>query len=142
MTPPAAVVDTNVVVSGVLTSRPESPTVRILDGMLAGRFPFLLSVELIVEYRAVLLRPRIRARHKLKEPEIDEIVVELIANGQWRDIGPSPGTGPDRSDEHLWALLAKEPGSLLVTGDQQLIERPPQQVRVLSPRAFLELLDA
>jgi hypothetical protein len=42
-----AVIDTNVVVSGVLTENPASPTVRILDGMLAGRFRFLLSVDLV-----------------------------------------------------------------------------------------------
>jgi len=55
-----AVIDTNVVVSGLLTSLAASPTVRILDGMLVGAFRFLLSVELLAEYRAVLLRQKIR----------------------------------------------------------------------------------
>ena len=50
-----AVIDTNVVVSGVLTKDSPSPTVRILDGMLAGRFRFLLSVDLLAEYRDVPL---------------------------------------------------------------------------------------
>jgi hypothetical protein len=44
-----AVVDTNVVVEGLLTKDPAAPTARILDGMLAGSFPFILSVVLLAE---------------------------------------------------------------------------------------------
>ena len=37
------VVDTNVLVAGLLTTEQESPTARIADGMLNGRVLFLLS---------------------------------------------------------------------------------------------------
>ena len=141
MNPPAAVVDTNVVVSGVLTSRPESPTVQILDGMLKGQIPFLLSAELIAEYRAVLLRPKIRERHRLKERAIDEILVELITNGRLREVEQSGSTSLPAGDGHLWALLAREPSAVLVTGDLMLIDHPPAGRTVLSPRAFLDLLE-
>lgn len=141
MRPPAAVVDTNVVVSGVLTSRRESPTVQILDGMLKGQIPFFLSAESIAEYRAVLLRPKIRERHRLKEQAIDEILIELIANGRLREVERSGSTGLPAGDDHLWALMAKEPSALLVTGDQMLIDHPPESRAVLLPRAFLDLLE-
>jgi predicted nucleic acid-binding protein len=59
----AVVIDTNVIISAHLTSRPESPTVWILDAMIAARFPFLVSVELLAEYRRVLLRQPIREKH-------------------------------------------------------------------------------
>ncbi len=45
MKPPLVVVDTNVVVSGLLSSQPQSPPCLVLDGMLEGRFPFLLSLS-------------------------------------------------------------------------------------------------
>lgn len=43
----AAVIDTNVVVAGLLTKDSDSPTEKILDGMLLAAFPFLLSTALI-----------------------------------------------------------------------------------------------
>jgi len=42
--------------------------------MLAGRIVFLLSAELLDEYRAVTLRPRIKKLHGLGESEIDKIL--------------------------------------------------------------------
>ena len=57
------IVDTNVVVAGLLTRTAGSPVARILDGMVLARFAFALSEPLLAEYRAVLLRPHIRARH-------------------------------------------------------------------------------
>jgi len=64
-----AVIDSNVVVSGLLSGGGFSPTGRILDRMLTGAFPFLLSEELLAEYREVLLRPTIARRHGLTEAE-------------------------------------------------------------------------
>ena len=61
VTPPVAVIDTNVVVSALLTGEPVSPTAVVLDDMLRGRFAYPLSLELLAEYREVLLRPRTRS---------------------------------------------------------------------------------
>lgn len=47
MSPPAVIVDTNVVVAGVLTSRDDAPVARILDGMLGAAFPFVVSEALL-----------------------------------------------------------------------------------------------
>ena len=46
MTRPAVIVDTNVVVAGLLTAQEASPVARILDGMLAAAFPFVVSEAL------------------------------------------------------------------------------------------------
>jgi predicted nucleic acid-binding protein len=81
MTAAPAVIDTSVVVAGLLTEVSSSPTARILDGMLAGRFRFLLSVELLAEYRDVLLRPKIQRRHQLAQAEVDVLLTEIAANG-------------------------------------------------------------
>ena len=39
----AIIIDTNVVVAGLLTANEASPVARILDGMLAAAFPFVVS---------------------------------------------------------------------------------------------------
>jgi putative PIN family toxin of toxin-antitoxin system len=137
-----AVVDTNVVVSGVLTKASDSPTVRILDGMLAGRFRFLLSVELIAEYREVLLRPKIRRRHGLSEAEVDILLTEIVASGAVLDLESPTNKERKRGDDHLWRILAAAPSAVLVTGDQKLVKNPAKGIRILTARAFAGRLEA
>ena len=43
----------------------------------------------------------------------------------------------DAKDNHLWSLLATQPGSVLVTGDRPLHRRPPPKHAVLEPREFV-----
>ena len=140
-TPRAVVVDTNVVVAGLLTADRSSPTARVLDGMLKARFVFLLSELLLAEYRVVLLRPAIHDRHGLAEAEVDELIAEIVRNGIVRNPRRSVENAPDRNDQHLWDLTGSEPGSVLVTGDLELAKDPPAGGQVFSPREFVRLLD-
>lgn len=139
MTPHVVVVDTNVVVSGLISGEDDAPTVRILDGMLRGRFGFLLSADLLAEYRAVLLRPRIRQRHGLTETNLDATLAEIVANARFREGFPKRNATERGHDDHLWELVEAEPGAMLVTGDRE-VRQSAGPVTVLSPRAFLELL--
>ena len=136
-----AVIDTNVVVSGVLTRLAISPTARILDGMLTGRFRYLLSIELLAEYRDVLLRPKIRRRHRLSEADVDVLLTELAANGIVLEPEQSGKQRRKRGDEHLWELLAVGTSAILVTGDRKLVEEPVGGARVMSARAFADMLE-
>ncbi|MGH7307600.1 MAG: putative toxin-antitoxin system toxin component, PIN family [Candidatus Rokuibacteriota bacterium] len=139
MTPSVAVIDTNVIVSGLIGGERESPTALILDAMLEGRFTYLLSLDLLAEYRQVLLRPAIRRRHGLTEAQVDVILTELALNGTLHDPVPSTAALPDSGDRHLWALL-EATVAVLVTGDDALRKRAPEPARVLSPRQFLARL--
>ena len=133
----ALVVDTNVVVAGLLTGDPDSPTARVLNGMLEAQFAYLVSPALLSEYREVLLRSRIRSRHGLEEGEIDSLLTEIVANAIVRETEPSPEKAPTRQDQHLWDLLATEHGTILITGDQELLRRPPEGASVTSPASFV-----
>jgi len=136
-----AVIDTNVVIAGLLSRDADSPVCRILDSMLRGEFLFLLSPDLIDEYRRVLLRPKIRALHGLTEKQVDVLLIELVTNAIVREPVDSPNA-PDRGDDHLWQLLRVHDAVVLVTGDRRLVEQPPKFASVLSPRAFLDQLRA
>lgn len=139
MKPRAAVIDTNVVVAGLLTGDRASPTARILDGMCKGAFPFLLSTALLAEYREVLLRKRIKALHGLAEREVDALLTAIATHAAVRE--PAAATGaPDPKDAHLWALVRSEPDAVLVTGDRALARNPPPSSPVLEPRAFADSL--
>jgi putative PIN family toxin of toxin-antitoxin system len=137
--PPTAVIDTNIVVAGPLTAEAGSPTVRILDGMRQGAFPFLLSTVLLAEYREVLLRAQIRKVHGLSEREIDLLLTEIATHAIVREPEAASGASDPR-DNHLWALALSVPGSALVTGDLTLARKPPPGSNVLSARQFVEAL--
>lgn len=136
------VVDTSVLVAGLLTADPESPPARILDAMLAGEVRFLLCVELLAEYRTVLLRERIRVRHGLAVAEVDALLEALATDAVVVDIAERNETAPDPGDDFLWRLLAARSGAGLITGDAALLGHPPPRTRVISPRVWLDELGA
>lgn len=133
----AYVFDTNVVVAGLLTGDSSYPTARVFNGMVEASFPFLLSAALLAEYREVLLRPKIASRHDLDTAEIDSLLTEIVANAIVREPDPSPDEAPTRQDQHLWDLLGTENGTVLVTGDQQLLDNSPRGASVVSPAGFI-----
>ena len=137
MSRPAAIVDTNVVVAGLLTGDATSPVARILDGMLAAAFPFVVSEALLAEYRAVLVRPALRTQHGLRVAEIERLLTDIAQHA----IVLAPGVGspaPDAGDQLLWDLLAARDDLLLVNGDKALQQDAAMRARVLSPKAFVE----
>lgn len=140
MTKPV-VIDTNVVVAGLITSNEESPVCRILDSMLCGRFAFVLSNTLLDEYRRVMLRDAIRNLHGLSPNQVDVILTEIVTNAIIRDPGVASQTAPDPGDNHLWDLLRHTKNAMLVTGDRKLIDNPPRFASVVSPRSFVQVLD-
>jgi predicted nucleic acid-binding protein len=133
----AVIVDTNVVVAGLLTGDAASPVARILDGMLAAAFPFVVSEALLAEYRTVLVRPALRRQHGLTVAEVETLLTDIAQHA----IVLKPAVGspaPDPGDQLLWNLLATRADLLLVTGDQALQDDATMRARVLSPRAFVE----
>jgi len=114
-----AIVDTNVVVAGLLSQHAASPPVRILDAMLSGGIPFVLSPELLAEYQDVLLRPKLSQLHGLSIADIDTIVADLAASACM--------LSPPKSD-----IFAPDPG------DQLLLEQRTLGQQILTPRAFCQ----
>lgn len=141
MSRPVFVVDTNVVVAGLLTADPASPVARVLDGMLAAAFPFAVSEALVGEYRTVLLRPALRTLHGLTVAEVDTLLTDL-AQLAIVLAPPSPAAGapraPDPGDQLLWDLLATRADLMLVTGDKRLLGDPGMRGRVWSARQAVD----
>lgn len=139
---PIYIIDTNVVVAGLISSQTDSPVVRILDGMLSAAFPFVLSPALLTEYRSVLLRPKLTKLHGLSAEQIDNVLTELAQHG----IVLSPHANetvpnsPDPGDQFLGDLLALRPDLILVTGDQRLLQDAGMGQRVITPLALASCL--
>jgi uncharacterized protein len=133
------IIDTNVVVAGLLTAHADSPVARILDGMLSAAFAFVVSEALLAEYREVLVRPKLRKLHGLSEAEVDAILTDMARHA----IVLTPVSAeenpkaPDAGDQFLWDLLAARADLVLVTGDKLLLQDEAMQQRVILPTEFV-----
>ena len=137
MSRPAVIVDTNVVVAGLLTGNDTSPVARILDGMLMAAFPFVVSEALLAEYRTVLVRPGLRKLHGLTVAEVETLLTDIAQHAIVLAPVAAP-PAPDPGDQLLWELLAARADLLLVTGDKALQRDAGMQPRVISPQSFVE----
>ncbi len=127
------VLDTNVVVSGVLT--PMGPPGQLLDLVLAGEVSVVLAPQIVVEYREVLLRPRFRLDaeqvHQLVEA-LEDIALHVAA-------APWPVALEDPDDE-IFLAAARGGTAILVTGD--IRDFPPSKRAGVSVRTPRECLDS
>lgn len=137
MKQPVAIVDTNVVVAGLLTGSEASPVARMLDGMLRASFPFVVSEALLAEYHAVLFRPSLRKLHGLAAADIETVLTALARHAVVLAPAKAPAA-PDPGDQLLWDLMAAKEDLVLVTGDKRLIQDRGMKGRVFTPRAFLD----
>jgi predicted nucleic acid-binding protein len=97
---------------------------------------FALSEVLLTEYRVVLLRPKIQARHGLRVDAIDEILTRLALDGIVIDPVEPTTVAPDPGDQLLWDLLATVALPVLVTGEERLRNASLPKGRALAPAAF------
>jgi putative PIN family toxin of toxin-antitoxin system len=132
---PPVIVDTNVVVAGLITAQASSPVARILDGMLTAAFPFVVSPALLAEYHAVLVRPALRKLHGLSVKQIETILTDLAQHAIVLEPVAGP-TAPDSGDQLLWDLLAARAELRLVTGDKLLLNDASMRGRVVTPAEF------
>ncbi len=136
MSRPAVIVDTNVVVAGLLTQNDASPVARVLDGMLSAAFPFVMSEALLAEYRTVLVRPVLRKLHCLTVAEVESVLTDMAQHAiMLKPVAAPPA--PDPGDQLLWELLAARADVLLITGDKLLLRDVGMKGRVISPLAFV-----
>lgn len=130
-----AVIDTNVIISALLSSKEDSATVMIMEKLFNKEFIPLLSEEILWEYHSVLRRKKFSFTEELVQSLIDAI--ENLAE----KILPCPADEmlPDMKDLPFYevVLTKNEPSAYLVTGN---IKHFPQKTFVVTPREFIELL--
>jgi putative PIN family toxin of toxin-antitoxin system len=121
------VIDTNVVVSGLLV--PRGPSARVLDAVLDGRVKLVYDARILAEYRDVLYRPRL----KLAPDKIQAFVAGLK-----RQLSVTPkaisATAPDADDLVFIEAALATTDKTIVTGN--LAHYPPgilHGTRVLTP---------
>jgi putative PIN family toxin of toxin-antitoxin system len=126
------VLDTNVVVSGLLHS--QGNPAQVLALALAGAVHVLHDPRILAEYAEVLARPRF----KLDPDRVHDVLTKVKLDG----IGIQPGQQtlelPDANDEPFLAVALAGAADYLVTGN--LADYPEEKRRgcaVVSPAEFM-----
>jgi putative PIN family toxin of toxin-antitoxin system len=136
-----AVLDTNVVVSGVI--KKEGPSGQVLGLFLEQqKFIAVTSLDILAEIRAVLGRTKIRKYHAWTDEQIEIFVAFLYTQSI-----VTPGNlivnviTTDLDDNKLLACAREGNADCLVTGDGDLLQLDTYEgTRILRPAAFLALL--
>lgn len=131
-----AVVDTNVIVSALITKNPQSSPYLVLREMLDGKIIPLYHTAIIEEYREVLNRPKFH----LKKETIEIVINSIISNGI--EVYPTP-TGEiliDMDDLVFYevAMEKRDDGAYLVTGN---LKHYPVKEFIVTPYEMLSILN-
>ena len=128
-----AVIDTNVLVSALITHNPEAATAKVVRLLLERDFIPMFNEDIIAEYEDVL--------HRVKFPILPETAGALISyileNGMEASRINYEKPMPDEDDRVFLEVALSKEDSFLVTGNQK---HYPASARILTPAGFLEFI--
>ncbi|MBR5034861.1 MAG: putative toxin-antitoxin system toxin component, PIN family [Bacteroidales bacterium] len=128
-----AVIDTNVLVSSLLSRHPDSGTVVIRDYILSGRVIPLYNDEIFQEYVEVLHRPRLGLPGNL----VDSILDTIKAVGISLDRTPANEPMTDPKDIVFYEIALSKDDAWLITGNKRHFPNSPI---VVTPAEFLAII--
>lgn len=128
-----AVVDTNVLVAGLLS--PFGPPGEIVRMIASGTLRVCFDARILTEYDEVLARPKFQFSSELTQALLEQIKTEgFSAAGN-----PLPARLPDPTDEPFLEAAIAGAANCLITGNIKHFPPPKRQgAVVLSPNEFLE----
>lgn len=143
--PPRVVVDTNLVVSGLLN--PFGAPAQLIVARRRGEFTLLVTDQLRAEYERVLVRPRLARRYGLSSDAVATFLRQLHARGVMAAaVGTLPVQVRDEKDEPVLAAALGGNAAYLVTGDDDLLvlNGDPKlgSLQISTVRAFLAAMGA
>ena len=130
-----AVIDTNVIVSALLSSRRDSYPLAVMAHVYSGAITPVFNDEIIKEYREVLGR---REFH-FDQTDVDSAIA--VITGYGLNVERSNVEGevfPDPKDVVFYEVKMSKEDAYLVTGN---IKHFPKKPFVVTPREMVELLE-
>lgn len=114
---PRVVIDTNVFVSGLISSV-QSPPVKILDAVKDKKIVHVVSDPIVEEYLRVLDYPRIRKFKKITDEFIRDIAAYLIHWTERVEVASRIRKSQDPGDDIFFETAVDGVVDLLITGDK------------------------
>ena len=130
-----AVIDTNVLVSALLTHNKQSATFLVMEALLANQIVPLYNEEIICEYEDVLHR----AKFGFSEADIDHFLKTMKQAGIHSQRISSSEFFPDPKDVVFYEVALSKDDAYLVTGNKKHF---PQTPIVVTPAEMLEILES
>ena len=130
------VIDTNVLVSALITRNENSPTVQILRFLANGNIVPVYSDEIVKEYNEVLRRDKF----KLPEIIIINLLKDIMDNGlKVTELTEGNEVMPDPKDVVFYAvtLSAQDKDAFLVTGNGKHF---PEKPFIVTPTELCKIL--
>lgn len=128
-----AVLDTNVLVSALLSKSAESTISKLINAVIDKNLTPLYHPEIIEEYEEVLSRDKF---HFL--PEAREALINCINNtGVNSERIPYDAAMPDEDDRVFYEVTLSKDEAYLVTGN---VKHFPKAPIVVTPSEMLEIL--
>ena len=128
-----AVVDTNVIVSGMITNNSDSPTAKVLDCLSEKHITPLYCDEILQEYESVLGREKF----KFPKEKIEKFLKMMKSDGIVSNRIPSKEFIPDPKDIVFYEVALSKEDSFLVTGN---IKHFPKVDMVVTPAEMMEII--
>jgi putative PIN family toxin of toxin-antitoxin system len=135
-----AVIDTNVLVSGLLVA--EGPPRQVLDAWLDGRFTLVTSPYQLEELTHVLAYSRVAERIRVAPAELAAILSGLmtLAVVTPGDL-PRPGVTRDPKDDAIVACAEESAAEYIVSGNLDLLSPGENRgFQAVTPRQLLEVI--
>jgi putative PIN family toxin of toxin-antitoxin system len=128
-----AVIDTNVLVSALITHNSLSATAKVVRLLLEGGFVPLYESNIIEEYQEVLHR----SKFKLLPDVADAIISYIKEHGIETSRTAFQELMPDEDDRVFYEVSLSVDDSFLVTGN---LKHYPQTPKVISPADFINVI--
>lgn len=137
------VVDTNVLVSALM--KPASVPGRLLARLVKDEaYELVLSAPILEELRRVVWYPSVRKRIKGSDDELDFRIAMIDTVSSPVEVkGAVSGAVRDPDDDAILATAVEGRADFVVTGDDDLLSLGQfDRIRIVTPRAFLSLIDS
>ena len=130
-----AVIDTNVLVSALLTRNCHSVTYRILESLLERKIKMLYNDDILKEYKDVLSR----SKFHFPIEDVNNIINFVVEEGLLSTRKRSKEYFPDPKDVVFYEVAISRENAYLVTGNEKHF---PNKPIVVTPAEMLEILNS
>lgn len=128
-----AVIDTNVLVSAMITKNPEAATAKVVRLLLDKEFIPMYDANIIAEYEDVLHRSKFPILPEVADALISYIIEHGVETSRVNFDEPMP----DEDDRVFYEVTLSKEDSFLVTGN---LKHYPTSPRVITPADFVNLI--